>query len=128
MTVFSRRGTGGRMSTPYRIPASVAMFLAATVLLGFVRVPTANAAEDIGLDGANIHFLDRAVGWDEPGVGSDFGGALGTPRQETAPSDGSVLNAPLREWVDLETWGTAGDEPWTTQVLPEGLIYRSYLA
>lgn len=128
MTVSSRRGTGGRMSTPYRIPVSVVIFLAATVLLGFGQVPTANAAEDIGLDGANIRFLDRAVGWDEPDVGSDFGGAFGTPRQEAAPSDGSVLNAPLREWVDLETWGTAGNEPWTTQLLPEGLIYRSYLA
>lgn len=128
MTAFSRRGTGGRMSTPDRIPASVAIFLAAMVFLGLSHARRGLATEPIGLGETNVHFLERAVGWDEPAISPDLGDALAAPRQETAPSGDPASNAPLREWVDLETWGTPGDAPWMMQVLPQGLIYRSYLA
>lgn len=42
------------------------------------------------------------------------------------PLPADITASPLREGINLQDFGT--DSPWSWQILPRGLVYRSYLA
>ncbi len=128
MTVFGRRGVGIHLLTPHRTVRGIYAILAAALLIGLVPARVGIASEGVWPSEASTDFLDRDVGRSEAGADREVGSALGIAGQEPVPRNALSPATPLGDGLDLRTWGSAGEEPWTTQVLPDGLIYRSYLA
>ena len=61
------------------------------------------------------------------GAESILPGAPSGQVHEPPSAQESLSSVPLREGFDLGRWGS-GDDGWCLQVLPDGLIYKSYLA
>jgi hypothetical protein len=122
-------GTARLVSAPWRLAAGLALAL-------ILAVGRPASAQDWPMRWSGEAYPSAA----DPlrsGLSSDSAASIGAesilpsapsgPVHEPPIPPESLSSVPLREGFDLRTWGAGGD-PWCLQLLPDGLIYKSYLA